>query len=62
MNDYIQCLAQEKACAHAMTGLRSHQHHIYGETVIKTALSPFDSKRYILDDGIYTLPYGHKDI
>ena len=28
----------------------------------KTSLSDFDDKRYILDDGINTLPYGHKDI
>ena len=25
-------------------------------------LSAFDDKRYILDDGIHTLAYGHKDI
>ena len=28
----------------------------------KTSLSDFDDKRYILDDGINTSPYGHKDI
>ena len=28
----------------------------------KKSLSAFDDKRYILDDGINTLPYGHKDI
>ena len=28
----------------------------------KTSLSAFDGKRYILDDGINTLAYGHKDI
>ena len=60
--DYVHCLVQEESCSRAMTTLRSHQHHIYCETTLKTALSPFDSKRYILDDGIHTLPYGHKDI
>ena len=29
---------------------------------LKSALCAFDNKRYILDDGIYTLAYGHKDI
>ena len=28
----------------------------------KKSLSAFDDKRYILDDGINTLPYGQKDI
>ncbi len=29
---------------------------------LKRGLCAFDNKRYILDDGIYTLAYGHKDI
>ena len=28
----------------------------------KVSLSPFDSKRWIFDDGVHTLAYGHKDI
>ena len=28
----------------------------------KTSLSCFDNKRYILDDGVYTLAYFHKDL
>ena len=28
----------------------------------KISLSCYDDKRYTLDDGINTLPYGHKDI
>ncbi|XP_063717764.1 alanine--glyoxylate aminotransferase 2, mitochondrial-like [Symsagittifera roscoffensis] len=31
-------------------------------TSTKTSLSAFDDKRYILDDGQQTLPYGHKNI
>ena len=27
----------------------------------KTSLSCFDDKRYVLDDGIYTLSYFHKN-
>ena len=60
--DHAHCLVQEESCSRAITTLHSHQHHIYCETTLKTALSPFDSKRYILDDGIHTLFYGHKDI
>ena len=34
------------------------------ETVsqVRTGLSAYDDKRYILDDGVSTLPYGHRDI
>ena len=29
---------------------------------MKTSLSAFDDKRYILGDGLQTLPYNHKNI
>ena len=45
-----------------MPGLRSYNHVIKGETVNKVALAPLDTKRYILDDGISTLAFGHVDI
>ena len=45
-----------------MPGLRSYHHVIKGETVHKVALAPLDTKRYILDDGISTLAFGHVDI
>ena len=31
-------------------------------TKMKTSLSAFDDKRYILGDGLQTLPYNHKNI
>ena len=62
MADYVRCLAEEESCSRAMRSLRSDRHHIYGQTMQKAALSPFDSKRYILADDVNTLPYGHKDI
>jgi len=30
--------------------------------MVKTSLSAYDDKRYILDDGITSLAYGHRDI
>ena len=56
MDDYVQCLHREESISRPMTGLRSHSHHIFGESIVKTALSPFDSKRYILPDRITTIP------
>ena len=60
--DYRQCLFDRRVFTRDMTGLRSHQHHVFSETMRKVALSPLDTKRYILADGITTLAYGHKDI
>ena len=34
--------------------------YTYGSN--KMSLSAFDDKIYILDDGIHTFAYGHKDI
>ena len=39
--------------------IRSHSHTIYSETVRKKALSAFDDKRYLLNDGVSSLAYGH---
>ncbi|XP_065196577.1 uncharacterized protein LOC135828072 [Sycon ciliatum] len=60
--DYRQCLLEKTASSREMTNLRSHEHRIYTETTTKLALSPFDSKRYILADGFSTLAFGHRDI
>ena len=35
---------------------------VYTETINKVALSPFDDKRYILEDKINTLAWGHHKI
>jgi hypothetical protein len=41
-----------------MKTLRSEKHNMYVEEINKLSLNPFDDKRYILEDGITTLPYG----
>ena len=60
--DYKTCLLEKKVYSRDMPNLRSYKHTIHGETVTKIALSPLDTKRYILDDGITTLAFSHKDI
>ena len=47
---------------HNMREIKSQHHELYTYESNKTSLPDFDDKRYILDDGINTLPYGHKDI
>ena len=59
---YKACLFDNDVVKRNITSLCSHKHRIFGETVTKIALSPLDTKRYILDDGITTLAFGHKDI
>jgi len=44
-----------------MDTLRSENHRIYGQHLNKVSLSPFDSKRWIHENGIQTLAHGHKD-
>jgi len=41
--------------------LRSFKHEMFSIQQQKVALSPLDNKRYLCDDGIHTLPYGHID-
>ena len=45
-----------------MRGIKPMNHMLVTYESNKIYLSAFDDKRYILDDGINTLPYGHKDI
>ena len=42
-----------------MRRIHSANHQIKMTTTNKTALSCFDDKRFILDNGVDTLPYGH---
>ena len=60
--NYKEALFNRKAFKHGMDMLRSENHQIYGVHLNKVTLSPFDSKRWIKDDGVHTLAYGHKDI
>ena len=57
--NYLDCLFEGKTFKHQMNMLRSYNHQIYGINVNKTSLSPLDTKRWILDDGIHTLAFGH---
>ena len=43
----------------SMDLIRSRSHNIYCETVRKKTLSCFDDKRYLLNDGLSSLAYGH---
>ena len=57
--DYKNCLFTGKEQLRKMNVIRSHKHEIYTEEVNKVALSSDDDKRYILENGINTLAWGH---
>ena len=57
--DYKDCLFLEKKYMHSMNTIRSDKHQLYTVKQNKTSLAPYDDKRYLLDDGITSLPYGH---
>ena len=54
--------SNKKVIRHTMRGIKSKKHELVTYESNKTSLSDFDNKRYILDDGINTFPFGHKDI
>ena len=56
---YREALFERKQFMHKMKILRSEGHEMYGMCMNKISISPFDTKRWIADDGIHTLAYGH---
>ena len=60
--DYKTCLLTGKEQLRKMNIIRSYNHEVYTEEVNKVALSAEDDKRYILEDGIHTLAWGHYKI
>ena len=61
-NEYLYVLFNKKGMRHKMKRIQSVLHDIGTYEINKISLSCFDDKRYVLDDGINTLTYFHKDI
>ncbi|CAL1535718.1 unnamed protein product [Lymnaea stagnalis] len=61
-DDYKKCLdnREESEIEQVKITYIGHQVHTVRER--RAGLSPYDDKRYVRDDGIHTLAYGHKDI
>ena len=51
----------EKVIRHKMKRIQAKKHEIGTYELDKISSLCFDNKRYVLDDGIYTLAYFHKD-
>ena len=54
-------LFNQKFIRHRMKRTQSKKHKLGTYEIDKISLSCFDNKIYVLDDGIYTLAYFHKD-
>ena len=61
LNDelYKECLLNKGKVKRFMTQLRSINHQIVVSLVHNVALSSYDDKRYLLNEGIHWLTYGH---
>ena len=61
-DDYKTCLNENKDYHHKMKMLNSYKHEMFLEEIDKKSLSSYDDKRFILDDGVSTLPYGSNEL
>ena len=59
---YKDVLLNERQLRHSMRTIRSKGHQLGAYEINKVSLSCFDDKRYLLDDGITSLSYGHYKI
>ena len=60
-NELKYTLFNKKVVRHKMKTIQSKKRKIAAYEVNKILLSCFDDKRFVLDDGIHTLAYFHKD-
>ena len=60
--EFLDVLFNKQLIRHNMKRIQIKLHRIGTYYVCKITLSCFDDKRYILDDGVNSLAYFHKDI
>ena len=60
-NKFKDDLFNKKIIRHKMKRMQSKKHKLRTYETDKISLSCFDDKRYVLDDGIYTLSYFYKN-
>ena len=60
-NKFKDVLLGKKIIRHKMKRIQNKKHKLGTYEIDKISFSCFDDKRYVLDDGIYTLVYFHKD-
>ena len=61
-NEFKDIIINKRVLRHKMKKITPKNHKMYTQENNKISLSSCDDKRYIIEDGITTLAYGHKDI
>ena len=61
-DDYRVCLEMNARIMCIMNSIQSEKHKLYSVQQNKTSLTAYDDKRYINNDGISSVPYGHYSI
>ena len=61
-NDYRNALFNEETQSASMISIQSRAHRLQTVNVNKTTLSAYDDKRFLLEDGVSSLAYGHHKI
>ena len=61
-NEFKDALFSKKVVRHKRERIQSKKHKLGTYEINKMSLSCFDDKRFVLNDGIHTLAYLHKDI
>ena len=61
-NKFKENLFNKKVIRHKMKRIQSKKHKTGTQEINKKSLLCFDDKRFVLDDGIHTLAYFHKDL
>ena len=62
MKNMLMVFFNKNLIRHKMKRIQSKLHRIRTYDVCKISLSCFDDKTYVLDDGIRSLAYFHKDV
>ena len=57
--EYREVLTQQSTTSITASSIRTVHHQIFTVDISKLGLSPYDDKKYIEDNGISTLSYGH---
>ena len=60
-NEFKDFLFNKKVIRHKMKRIQAKKHKIGTYKIDKISLSCFNDKRFVLDDGVHTLNYFHKD-
>ena len=61
-NGFKDILFNKKVLRHKVRRIQGKKHKMGTYEINKISLSVFDDKRFVLNDGIHTLAYFHKDL